>query len=128
MAKLWTGLCTKATPTIPASRADSDSRAMIWCAIARKPAPDSGFIGWQFPDTIWIPGYRLQTWLSGSQNWAGNRLICCGLHSTGRALTGNSMAPCQPIPRSEEHTSELQSRPHLVCRLLLEKKKKQLHA
>src|SRR3989449_3411910 len=28
--------------------------------------------------------------------------------------------------RSEEHTSELQSRLHLVCRLLLEKKKKQL--
>src|SRR5439155_25563845 len=28
-------------------------------------------------------------------------------------------------PRSEEHTSELQSRGHLVCRLLLEKKKKQ---
>src|SRR2546422_5607781 len=26
-------------------------------------------------------------------------------------------------PRSEEHTSELQSRPHLVCRRLLEKKK-----
>src|SRR2546422_7449458 len=30
-------------------------------------------------------------------------------------------------PRSEEHTSELQSRLHLVCRLLLEKKKKTLH-
>src|SRR5687768_17829820 len=28
------------------------------------------------------------------------------------------------FPRSEEHTSELQSRLHLVCRLLLEKKKK----
>src|SRR3989442_8444689 len=28
-----------------------------------------------------------------------------------------------PETRSEEHTSELQSRPHLVCRLLLEKKK-----
>src|SRR3989442_8813364 len=28
-----------------------------------------------------------------------------------------------PEARSEEHTSELQSRPHLVCRLLLEKKK-----
>src|SRR5436305_2212712 len=27
------------------------------------------------------------------------------------------------MSRSEEHTSELQSRPHLVCRLLLEKKK-----
>src|SRR5690554_7422512 len=45
-------------------------------------------------------------------------------------------AECVPLPktaleraftanlcRSEEHTSELQSRPHLVCRLLLEKKK-----
>src|SRR2546422_5903903 len=30
----------------------------------------------------------------------------------------------QAIVRSEEHTSELQSRLHLVCRLLLEKKKK----
>src|SRR2546429_8638451 len=29
--------------------------------------------------------------------------------------------------RSEEHTSELQSRLHLVCRLLLEKKKKKTH-
>src|SRR2546422_3880393 len=31
------------------------------------------------------------------------------------------------LERSEEHTSELQSRLHLVCRLLLEKKKKRLH-
>src|SRR3712207_7439279 len=29
----------------------------------------------------------------------------------------------QSVPRSEEHTSELQSRQYLVCRLLLEKKK-----
>src|SRR3989442_11112192 len=40
----------------------------------------------------------------------------------------NYPKPLQPripiwIGRSEEHTSELQSRPHLVCRLLLEKKK-----
>src|SRR5687768_18178544 len=33
-------------------------------------------------------------------------------------------APGGEVPRSEEHTSELQSRLHLVCRLLLEKKKK----
>src|SRR5207253_11420480 len=39
----------------------------------------------------------------------GERLFCRG--NTGRN------------PRSEEHTSELQSRGHLVCRLLLEKKK-----
>src|SRR2546422_6122159 len=32
-------------------------------------------------------------------------------------------APQVPDSRSEEHTSELQSRLHLVCRLLLEKKK-----
>src|SRR5687768_17839446 len=31
--------------------------------------------------------------------------------------------PDSAAPRSEEHTSELQSRLHLVCRLLLEKKK-----
>src|SRR3712207_7281025 len=30
------------------------------------------------------------------------------------------------LPRSEEHTSELQSRQYLVCRLLLEKKKKMI--
>src|ERR1041385_9545716 len=37
-----------------------------------------------------------------------------------------SRSPRRPCagPRSEEHTSELQSRLHLVCRLLLEKKKK----
>src|SRR2546429_4193122 len=39
-----------------------------------------------------------------------------------RRCPGRSIAS---EPRSEEHTSELQSRLHLVCRLLLEKKKKQ---
>src|SRR5699024_1094207 len=36
----------------------------------------------------------------------------------------NSRIENNPFPRSEEHTSELQSRFDLVCRLLLEKKKK----
>src|SRR2546422_3377377 len=40
---------------------------------------------------------------------------------------GHGGAPA-PGPRSEEHTSELQSRLHLVCRLLLEKKKRLLAA
>src|SRR3712207_7268413 len=35
-----------------------------------------------------------------------------------------SMLAIDPTERSEEHTSELQSRQYLVCRLLLEKKKK----
>src|SRR2546429_745445 len=36
-----------------------------------------------------------------------------------------SLRPSCTCQRSEEHTSELQSRLHLVCRLLLEKKKQQ---
>src|SRR3712207_6946654 len=36
-----------------------------------------------------------------------------------------TMLPALVVLRSEEHTSELQSRQYLVCRLLLEKKKKQ---
>src|SRR5438445_11819141 len=40
--------------------------------------------------------------------------------TTRRAPAG----ACRSGPRSEEHTSELQSRQYLVCRLLLEKKKK----
>src|SRR6266498_3920550 len=43
---------------------------------------------------------------------------------TGAAATSSSA--CSANARSEEHTSELQSRPHLVCRLLLEKKKKKI--
>src|SRR3989449_2363676 len=44
----------------------------------------------------------------------------CGIAGIGPCSNYNP----QPPERSEEHTSELQSRLHLVCRLLLEKKKK----
>src|SRR2546422_7300320 len=40
---------------------------------------------------------------------------------------GRPSGPCHGNRRSEEHTSELQSRLHLVCRLLLEKKKTKEH-
>src|SRR2546422_1797568 len=43
------------------------------------------------------------------------------------AGTGRRRGAATSVHRSEEHTSELQSRLHLVCRLLLEKKKKSLH-
>src|SRR3989442_15753991 len=43
------------------------------------------------------------------------RRVIAGLHEQRIQLSADT--------RSEEHTSELQSRPHLVCRLLLEKKK-----
>src|SRR5690554_7542915 len=55
----------------------------------------------------------------------GAQCIAAGLLLPG-GVASNLMAPPpgRSRPRSEEHTSELQSRPHLVCRLLLEKKKK----
>src|SRR5437870_13557006 len=48
-----------------------------------------------------------------------SRLVALGL-----ALMLGACATVAGMRRSEEHTSELQSRGHLVCRLLLEKKKK----
>src|SRR5258708_19840380 len=52
-----------------------------------------------------------------------NGTQCCGLDG----LLGHSKSPRLSttviLKRSEEHTSELQSPDHLVCRLLLEKKK-----
>src|SRR5215217_3000986 len=44
-----------------------------------------------------------------------------------RSAAARTVSPARTPspPRSEEHTSELQSRQYLVCRLLLEKKKKQ---
>src|SRR3712207_7020784 len=48
----------------------------------------------------------------------------CRAGTANPALAGGPrQSPC-PAARSEEHTSELQSRQYLVCRLLLEKKKK----
>src|SRR3712207_7072763 len=54
--------------------------------------------------------------LLGHQGAAHNQSAPCVLWMAGRA-------PPRRSPRSEEHTSELQSRQYLVCRLLLEKKK-----
>src|SRR3712207_7918173 len=45
---------------------------------------------------------------------------------SGEAAVANNFAMCHSRSRSEEHTSELQSRQYLVCRLLLEKKKKDI--
>src|SRR5438067_2875495 len=53
-----------------------------------------------------------------------------GLRSTSRTSgcsTASRETATRTAPRSEEHTSELQSRFDLVCRLLLEKKKKHAH-
>src|SRR5258706_11351135 len=48
-------------------------------------------------------------------------------HKSGVHTNGILKDPRTYEPRSEEHTSELQSLTNLVCRLLLEKKKKNRH-
>src|SRR5207244_5282139 len=56
-------------------------------------------------------------------------LVPAAMHQLHKADASLDHAPRQQaVPRrSEEHTSELQSPDHLVCRLLLEKKKKKKH-
>src|SRR5256884_2617107 len=49
-----------------------------------------------------------------------------GAPGTGKSTLVDRLAAYYRKKRSEEHTSELQSRLHLVCRLLLEKKKKDI--
>src|SRR5437870_10989534 len=51
------------------------------------------------------------------------RLTPCRRSKSGTGMPASASFRIPTIWRSEEHTSELQSRGHLVCRLLLEKKK-----
>src|SRR5207253_11497924 len=70
-----------------------------------------------------------------ARTWPSNRsqMVCMCSSCIARRLRTNSAqssgdagrAHADHLGRSEEHTSELQSRGHLVCRLLLEKKKKE---
>src|SRR5438552_18772394 len=54
-----------------------------------------------------------------------NRELIKQLREAGLKFTGKKKERSTKLARSEEHTSELQSPDHLVCRLLLEKKNKQ---
>src|SRR2546428_7794437 len=57
-------------------------------------------------------------------NVNSNLSVVWGVQGAGLIFRDIFNAVETPRPRSEEHTSELQSRSDLVCRLLLEKKKK----
>src|SRR5258708_18142159 len=60
--------------------------------------------------------FRSRAGKGGAEQVAAGLVVAAFEHGTSRALD-------QKLHRSEEHTSELQSPDHLVCRLLLEKKK-----
>src|SRR2546422_4969324 len=66
-------------------------------------------------DSTRRPGARRSRHSSPKTTW-------CAWRSRRWRPCWGERSPCIPM-RSEEHTSELQSRLHLVCRLLLEKKK-----
>src|SRR2546429_6254891 len=57
------------------------------------------------------------------RSWSPRCLAWQAACTTSRRNSPEASSSAWPSPRSEEHTSELQSRLHLVCRLLLEKKK-----
>src|SRR3712207_8077743 len=59
---------------------------------------------------------------SAAATISGERSMATATRSPGRTPIPRSAAATRPAFRSEEHTSELQSRQYLVCRLLLEKK------
>src|SRR2546422_10181293 len=66
------------------------------------------------------PVLTYSSWLSTCQK----SLTPAGWKPPGNGWYGDTISCARDIvSRSEEHTSELQSRLHLVCRLLLEKKK-----
>src|SRR3712207_8189930 len=60
--------------------------------------------------------------LALSRRWSG------ALSPHRPSVEQDASSGSTPLSRSEEHTSELQSRQYLVCRLLLEKKKKYQHS
>src|SRR5690606_28779212 len=74
---------------------------------------------------------QLTEWRNGTETpWladAPTHPLQQALKDLERAYS-NFFAKRADFPRSEEHTSELQSRENLVCRLLLEKKKRQINS
>src|SRR2546422_5804748 len=88
-----------------------------------RPTEDDGRIG-PAPEPRGASG-RQSPW--GTPSGSPGRGTGCRRRSAPsrrRSRRRRASSPVTDVLRSEEHTSELQSRLHLVCRLLLEKKKK----
>src|SRR2546422_8187113 len=92
----------------------------LWTSTCSRPTCSAnslriGKVATTLTEAAWAVG----GWMRGTAS-AMDSVMARGC-SIGR---DGSTLPIQSQRRSEEHTSELQSRLHLVCRLLLEKKKK----
>src|SRR5690554_7349387 len=71
-----------------------------------------------FRSSVWLVSFVVL----GALIALWRKLIAITVHEDLALIDGIPVTAVRTL-RSEEHTSELQSRPHLVCRLLLEKKK-----
>src|SRR5690349_23440287 len=71
-----------------------------------------------------LPIFRVRSLFTGARSMIGHEQARLHLIGDLGQLLRRGMVPM--TKRSEEHTSELQSRRDLVCRLLLEKKKKKV--
>src|SRR3712207_7889036 len=110
------------------------ARPVPFCLKGLRPAPETSarvlvlWVPWRaaasWATTTWCSSGTL-VWTSkisaGRSTWT---VLAIGLGSLHGGAYEDDLAAGTGNGRSEEHTSELQSRQYLVCRLLLEKKKK----
>src|SRR3712207_7233840 len=81
-----------------------------------------------FPYTTLFRSVALVAGRAGRAGGSGVALLTLRAgRARGSGVALLALDPLDSLKRSEEHTSELQSRQYLVCRLLLEKKKKNKH-
>src|SRR5216683_5292647 len=109
-------------PPGPRARAPGEPRSGGPAANARRGPPSAGHPPGQ-PFAVWPERRR---WAAGRARLARDGARSGARSRHGRCLRRGRAGLARELypPRSEEHTSELQSRSDLVCRLLLEKKKK----
>src|SRR5690606_40831731 len=127
--------CSAATQSIN-SRARSDTElALSWSSAALAPASASSNMARYAPSSVVMKAATANDWVMTCQATSCAIREFSALRSTWVSYVSSTrLSPLSPDssttpsmartrPRSEEHTSELQSRENLVCRLLLEKKK-----